>query len=254
MIESFNVPLFNQQRKIRVYLPKGYSESLQKYPVLYMHDGQNVFDDSEAIGGVSLNLHKYLDKENVELIVAAIDQNTAGSERLNEYCPWKNGDFSRKVLGYQDTTGGKGKEYIDFIVHELKPLIDAKYRTKQIETYMAGISLGGLVSTYAACRYPTIFNRIAAISSAFYRNQEEIEKLLQTSDLSYLERFYLDCGTSEAGENTKVSELFLASNETIAEKVKSKVAHVNFDIIKHDKHEYIAFKQRVPNFIKYLTS
>ncbi|PHF35221.1 esterase [Bacillus pseudomycoides] len=254
MIETFKVPLFEQERKIRVYLPNNYKETNKHYPVLFMHDGQNVFDNTEAIGGVSLDLHKYLDKNKVDIIVVAIDQNTIGEERINEYCPWENGEFSTKLLGYVSATGGKGKEYVDFIVHELKPLIDSKYRTKEAQTFMAGISLGGLISTYAACSYPNVFKRIAVISSAYYRNQEKMEELLKDSDVSTLERFYLDCGTMEAGENDEISDLFLLSNQLIYEIVKNKAIKTKFEIIEEANHNYNAFKERISKFIIFLTS
>jgi predicted alpha/beta superfamily hydrolase len=73
MLKTFKVPLLNEERTIRIYLPTTYDETNTRYPVLYMHDGQNVFDSTEAIGGVSLELHNYLDEQEVALIVVAID-------------------------------------------------------------------------------------------------------------------------------------------------------------------------------------
>lgn len=243
MLEVLTVSIFNGVRKVRIYLPEGYGTSNKRYPVLYMHDGQNVFGAEEAIGGVSLELHKYLDQTNSELIVAAIDQNTQGEERLNEYCPWKNGDFSEQVLGYKSSLGGKGREYADFIVNELKPLIDDKYRTMAAKNYMAGISLGGLNSVYAGCQYPDTFRKIAGVSSAFYPNQEEIEKLAAITPPSG--KIYLDCGTAEAGENRKMSELFLASNNAVYERLKSSGCEVEFRIIEGAGHNYTGFKDRI---------
>ncbi|WP_197206661.1 alpha/beta hydrolase-fold protein [Cytobacillus firmus] len=114
-------------------------------------------------------------------------------------------------------------------MNELKPLIDRKYKTMTGENYMAGISLGGLLSVYAGCKYPDVFKRIAGMSSAFYRNQEEIEKLAGSTPSS--EKIYLDCGTAEAGENSKISELFLESNKAVYEKLKSSGSEVELRII-----------------------
>jgi predicted alpha/beta superfamily hydrolase len=253
MLETFKVNLFGAERNIRVYLPHGYEKTSKRYPVLYMHDGQNVFDHREAIGGVSLELHEYLDKNEIDLIVVAIDLNTEGEERLNEYCPWINGEFSERLLGCKSSTGGKGDDYVEFIVNHLKPEIDYTYRTSTTDTYMTGISLGGLISIYAACRYPTIFRRVAGISTAFYRNQEEIENLIKITDLSNLDRIYLDCGTNEAGENTKVSELFLASNQVVYEIIKDKGPYTKFHIITGGEHTYKTFKSRIPEVITFLT-
>ncbi|MGG0658593.1 alpha/beta hydrolase [Rummeliibacillus pycnus] len=252
MINSFTIPILNHQRTIQVYLPKNYRDVSKRYPVLYMHDGQNVFENEDAIGGVALELNKYLEQNNLDLIIVAIDQNTYGDERINEYCPWINGQYSEKLTGEKSSLGGKGKEYVNFIVNELKPLIDRKYRTEKNQTYMAGISLGALISTYAACCYPDIFKRVASISSAFYRNQEEIEKLLKMRNLTCLERFYLDCGTMESGQNDEISKLFLSSNKAIYEILRNKNVKSRFNSIEQGEHNYKAFKERVPNFISYL--
>lgn len=248
MIESFPVSLFGEERKVRVYLPTKRKDNT--FPVLYMHDGQNVFGNEEVIGGVALELHEYLEKNEVELIVVAIDQKS--SERINEYCPWKNGEYTTKLLGKPSTEGGKGKEYAEFIVKELKPIIDSKYSTNPHETYMAGISLGALVTTYAASTYPEVFKRIAGLSSAFYRNQEEIEQLLKTADLSPLEKIYLDCGTNEGGE--KLAGPFLETNKAIFEIIKPKGMEAELRIIEGAEHNYQAFKKRMPEVISYLLS
>lgn len=246
MIESFLVSLFGEERRIRVYLPSNMKDST--YPVLYMHDGQNVFGNEEAIGGVGLELDDYLEKNDVGLIVVAIDQHSR--ERINEYCPWENGDYTTKLLGKPSSDGGKGKEYVEFIVNELKPLIDSKYNTNPSDSYMAGISLGGLVTTYAACTYPHIFKRIAGFSSGFYRNQEEIERLLKMADLAQLEKVYLDCGTKEGGE--KLAGPFLETNIAIFEIIRKKGIQAELKVIDGGEHNYQNFKKRLPNILSYL--
>jgi predicted alpha/beta superfamily hydrolase len=250
-IFSINISTFQEDRQIRVFLPKGYHIRNNKYPVLYMHDGQNVFQDEGAIGGVSLGLEDYLNEKELDVIVVGIDQNS--KERQNEYCPWKNGKYSEKIVGYKSLTGGKGKQYIDFIVHELKPHIDSKYRTMIDRTAISGISLGGLISTYAACVYPTIFKHVAVLSSAFWRNQEEIEKLLKESDLSGLESFYLDCGDKE-GNGEFINKEFLASNTAIFEILAEKLPNTKFEVIHEAEHHYRSFRERVPQLFRFLKS
>ncbi|MBM7605313.1 putative alpha/beta superfamily hydrolase [Metabacillus crassostreae] len=252
MIESFKVHMtqLNQERNIRVYLPRQYNKADKRYQVLYMHDGQNVFQSPDAIGGVSLDLENYLDENDIEIIVVAIDQNS--KERVNEYCPWENGVYSREIFGLTETTGGSGKEYVDFVVNDLKPLIDRKYRTKKDSTSIAGISLGGLISTYAACCYPQVFKKVAVLSSAFYRNQEQIEKLLIETDLSFVKGFYIDCGTAEAKKDIRISEAFLASNEKFYHILNKKHHHVIFKKHHDAEHSYNEFKKRVPKMISFI--
>jgi predicted alpha/beta superfamily hydrolase len=252
MIEKFPIFLtaFNLERQIRVYLPTNYSQEQKSYPVLYMHDGQNLFRDQDAINGTSLNLENYLDENGLEVIVVGIDTNV--DERVNEYCPWVNGEYSKKLLGKTDPSGGKGEQYVDFIVNELKPFIDQKYRTLKEQTAMAGISLGGLISTYAACRYPQIFRNVTIFSSAFYRNQEEIENLIRISDLSSIESFYLDCGTKEAFDNDFINNEFLASNKVVYNILKEKIPFAKFEILNDSEHHYRFFKSRVANLFTFL--
>lgn len=120
LLELFPIYLtpFKHERLIRVYLPKEYHQGNKRYPVVYMHDGQNIFTDQDAIGGISLNLENYLNENELDVIVVGIDQNS--QERLNEYCPWICGEYSKKILGQESLTGGKGKEYVDFIANVLK--------------------------------------------------------------------------------------------------------------------------------------
>jgi predicted alpha/beta superfamily hydrolase len=254
LLETFPIYMtsFKQDRQIRVYLPESYNQGKKKYPVLYMHDGQNVFNDMDAIGGTSIELEKYLDVNGLEIIVVGIDQNT--EDRLNEYCPWVNGEYSRKIVGQQQTSDGKGKEYVDFIVNELKPFIDKKYRTVKDHTAMAGISLGGLISVYAMCRYPGIFKNIAVFSSAFFRNQEEIERLIKESDLSLVETIYLDSGDKEAGKEEKINKEFLHSNKTIYDLLKEKVTRTEFKIITDAEHSYAFFRERKPKIFSFLNT
>lgn len=249
---SLTIKAFQQDRKIQVYLPQSYSSGTKKYPVLYMHDGQNVFQNERAIGGVSLELEKYLDKEHLDVIVVAIDQNR--EERKNEYCPWENSPYSRQFLDPETASfGGRGKHYIAFLVEELKPHIDLKYRTEKNHTAMAGISMGGLITLYAACCYPKIFKDLIIFSGAFYANQEKIMELVEITNLSSVNSLYMDCGTSESGNGTSISQKFLASNQAVYQGMKRKLSVVDFKVLEEEEHNYHSFKKRVPllfSFIK----
>lgn len=245
---------FNLERTIRVYLPTDYAETKKRYPVLYMQDGQNVFEDKDAIQGISLGLREYMDEDKLDIIVVGIDTNTEGEERKNEFCPWIDGEYSKKLIGQPSSTGGKGTAYADFIVNELKPFIDRNYRTLENSSSIAGISLGGLISTYAACRYPHVFKKVAVISSAFWRNQEEMEQLLQHTDLTTIEKFYMDCGTTEMKEDERISKGFLESNQRVFDILKDKIVDSKFVIIENAEHNYTEFRKRVPDMISFLFS
>ncbi|WP_421383482.1 alpha/beta hydrolase [Bacillus salacetis] len=253
MYEHFtvNITPLNRERTVRVYLPKGYSDKNEKrYPVLYMHDGQNLYRDEDAGYGMAWRVGDYLDDSGLDLIVVGIDCNE-GLKRLDEYGPWESSKMPEVFDASRSTIGGEGREYIEYIVHELKPLIDQKYRTNPDETSMAGSSMGGLISTYAACEYPHIFKRVASLSSAYWFNQEEIENHIRKSDLSAIERFYMDVGTAEVTE-TIDGETYERTSERVYEILKDKVENVRFDIIKGGVHNEIAWRERLPQVFGFL--
>jgi predicted alpha/beta superfamily hydrolase len=253
MFEHFrvNITPFNRERMVRVYLPKSYQEDpSRKFPVLYMHDGQNLYKDEDASYGMSWGISEFLEVSGMELIVVGIDC-ADGLQRLDEYGPWITKAMDDLLTEEKQTIGGEGKAYIDYLVHELKPMIDRKYRTKPDETSMAGSSMGGLISTYAACVYPTIFKRVASVSSAYWFNQKEIEVLIQRSDLSSIERFYLDIGTEEAsGDNDH--QLYINSSQKIYELLNNKIKDCTFEVVEGAVHNEIAWSKRVPEIFKFL--
>ncbi|MQR97265.1 alpha/beta hydrolase [Fictibacillus phosphorivorans] len=254
MLQTFKVAIEQFggiERPIRVCLPYNYKDNQEHYAVLYMHDGQNLFRDEDSSYGVSWGLADYLKTSKVPLIIVGIDCNHEGFERFNEYAPWENPTVGPELLKFEGVYGGKGKAYIEFILHTLKPLIDQKYRTKTDETLMAGSSMGGLISTYAACRYPHIFKRVASLSSAYWFNQTEIENFIEESDLSELKRFYMDIGTDE--DTSKVDAAhYIRSSEEVYEVIKKKNIDMRFEIIEGGVHHETAWRERMPKIIDYL--
>ena len=185
--ENFEIPQLGRQRRVWIYLPADYQSSKNKYPVIYMHDGQNLFDDYTASFG-KWGVDDILDKlpAQKQCIVVGIDH--GGSYRLAEYDP-----FDSKY------GSGQGKEYVDFLVKTLKPYIDNHYRTKPDarHTTVAGSSLGGLISMYAALKYPNVFGNAGIFSPAFWI-APEIYDLAQKTRLPAGSAFYFVCGDAES--------------------------------------------------------
>ncbi len=160
MDSAFYIPELQRSRRIWVYLPPEYSSSKKKYPVLYMHDGQNLFDNFTSYAG-EWGVDEYLDSifksGQKEVIVVGIDN---GPKRMNEYNPWQ----------FQDLGKGEGDLYVDFLVKNLKPSIDKNYRTLKDKpnTFIAGSSMGGLISLYAILKYPQVFGGGGIFSPAFW--------------------------------------------------------------------------------------
>jgi predicted alpha/beta superfamily hydrolase len=157
---AFFIPQLNRHRRIWIYLPASYHQSHKKYPVLYMHDGQNLFDEATS-GYGEWGVDEALDSlatGNREMIVVGIDH--GGDKRINEYSPYDMEKYGK----------GEGKEYVEFLVKTLKPFIDRHYRTskKEKDTYIAGSSMGGLISFYAILAYPNVFGAAGVFSPAFW--------------------------------------------------------------------------------------
>lgn len=250
-MEQFKVTItpFGRERTVRVYLPLDYNTSDKKYPVLYMHDGQNLFLDEDASFGTCWGIKQFLDDKGMDLIVVGIDCD--GEVRLDEYAPWPNETVGKEILNVDRVFGGEGKQYIDYIVSELKPFIDHTYRTIPEDTSMAGSSMGGLISTYAACTYPHIFKKVASVSSAYWFNQNEIEKLIAESDISAIDKFYLDIGTKEIADESR-NQRFIESSRKVYDLLKGKVVDTRFVIAEGAEHNEKAWRERVPEIFGYL--
>lgn len=164
---AFLIPQLNRVRRIWIYLPENYSATTNRYPVLYMNDGQNVFDDATSFSG-EWGVDECIDSMKNKCIVVAVDN--GAQKRINEYCPY---DFSLKTLGLSNTDSlhkGEGGLYIDFLANTLKPFIDNNYRTLKDKdnTFIAGSSMGGIISMYAVLKYPKVFGGAGVFSPAFW--------------------------------------------------------------------------------------
>jgi len=191
---TIDAPQLKASRKIWLYLPKDYATSTKKYPVIYMHDAQNLFDAKSSFMG-EWNIDEKLDSLNAQVIVVGIEN--GGDKRIEELTPYAHAKHG----------GGKADSYLDFIVKTLKPQIDQKYRTKTNakNTTIFGSSLGGLVSYYALLKYPEVFGKAGVFSPSFWFNRKEIFELThKTRKLK--SKIYFMCGDSE-GDDDMLTDL-----------------------------------------------
>ncbi|MDU0354582.1 alpha/beta hydrolase-fold protein [Paraglaciecola aquimarina] len=163
---QFAMPGLDRQRTVRLYLPPSYEKSHEKnYPVIYMHDGQNLFDQLTAYAGewqIDEALDKLAIEQGLEFIVVGIDN--GGEARMNELSPWPNERFGV----------AQGQEYMDFIVEVVKPYIDTNFRTEsdRLNTAIMGSSMGGLISHYAVHQYPDVFSKAGIFSPSYWYSQD----------------------------------------------------------------------------------
>lgn len=181
------------KRKIWVYLPSDYPLNNKKYPVLYMFDGHNLFYDKLATYGTCWGLKEYLDKEKLDIIVVGIDCNHVGNNRLNEYSPFtfKTRQFGQII--------GDGSITSKWIINELKPFIDERFQTNKTReyTFIAGSSMGGLMSFYTICNYSKYFSKALCMSSSFEFNPKECLDLVKSSKINPNTSVLLHIGTDE---------------------------------------------------------
>jgi predicted alpha/beta superfamily hydrolase len=194
-----------------IYLPPDYATSIRSYPVLYMHDGQNVFDDATSYAGewgVDESLDGLHARGDRGVIVVAVDN--GGTLRMDEYSPWRNERYG----------GGDGDAYVDFLVQTLKPYIDANFRTHadRLNTGIAGSSMGGLISLYAALKHPEVFGRAGVFSPALWFAREQIFELARAAH-GPRPRLYFVSGARE-GQMREAEGVYVRDQQRMVETLR----------------------------------
>jgi predicted alpha/beta superfamily hydrolase len=203
-VSKFHSEILPEDRVISVYLPPQYTEQEdRRFPVFYLHDGQNLFDGRTSyIAGRTWNAHTTADELSldgeIEPMILVGVANT-GLRRMAEYTPTR--DFK---MG-----GGDGQSYGRLLVEELKPLIDRTYRTLSDakNTALGGSSLGGLISLYLGFSYPEVFGKLAVMSPSLWWDQRSILRVIDLRDPKPDLRIWLDIGTGEGVRHVKDADM-----------------------------------------------
>jgi enterochelin esterase-like enzyme len=192
-------------RRLIVYVPPGYEKDTERrYPVLYLQDGQNVFDGETAyVHGQEWFVdetaeHLIATGEIEPLIVVAIDN--SGERRIDEYTPTVDQGLSR---------GGEADEYLDHLISEIKRFIDGEFRTSRTadDTAIGGSSLGGLLALYAGLRHPEIFGKLAIMSPSVWWDDAVILRRVKEMGYETSQKIWLDIGTEEGSVVEEVRKL-----------------------------------------------
>jgi predicted alpha/beta superfamily hydrolase len=195
--------ILGNRRDILVYLPPGYrSDRRRRYPVLYMHDGQNVFDAATAFAGVEWGVdetaERLIDEGLIEpLIVVAVAN--MGERRIDEYAPTRGVIDARARK--KKRSRGLARQYGEFLMEELKPFIDKRYRTRPETEFtgLGGSSLGGLVTLAIGILYSHAFTRLIVMSPSIWWDDFAIYRLVDSIEQKPPLRIWLDTGTNEPG-------------------------------------------------------
>ena len=247
MIKRFkvNVPLPNgeEERNAYIYLPKSYYLTKKKrYPVVYMFDGHNVFFDSDATFGKSWGMGEYMDRTKTQLIIAAVECNhSPDNGRLEEYSPYS---FVDAELGPIE---GHGKDTMEWFIHVFKHEIDSTYRTlpDRAHTFIAGSSMGGLMSIYALLEYNSVFSRGAALSPSLWTTSEKLMDLATHTALDSNTVLYMDYGSEEFGNHSGQREIF----GDFASLLIWRQVELNCRIVPGGTHCEASWERQIPYFM-----
>ena len=195
MVMKFERPFppAGENRWIHLYLPDDYDSSQERYPVIYMFDGHNLYFDSEATFGKSLGMKDFLDHWGKKFIVVGIACAQDDLQRVHEYCPYH---IHSAIYG---ELWGRGDATVDWIVYDLKPWIDQHYRTWPFReaTAIAGYSMGGMMSLFSVLRHNRFFSKAAVISPALLPAMDAFREEIRNDALSPDTRICFTWGTAE---------------------------------------------------------
>ena len=244
---AFFIPQLNRYRRVWIYLPASYNSSKQKYPVIYLQDGQNIFDDKTSFAG-EWGIDEAMDtlgKRVGETIVIAIDN--GGEKRLSEYAPFDFAIPSSENAATRQTIKSEGDQYVNFLVKDLMPFINKRYRTKKCRrhTAIAGSSMGALISFYALVTYPKKFGSAGVFSPSFWAAPELKNEIIKRGK-KVKGKIYLYAGKMEGeGMVTGILDMF----NTLHQHTKTKTTTV---IRAEGKHHELSWREEFPVFYRWL--
>jgi predicted alpha/beta superfamily hydrolase len=200
LLAAFHSDALANSRDVLVYLPPGYEDDPgRRYPVLYLHDGQNLFDTSTSFAGTEWGVDETAerlvhDRRIAPPIIVAI--NHAGAQRADEFAPTR--DVHRHA-------GGHAHHYARFVVDELKPWVDRTFRTHHEARYTAlgGSSLGGLVTLHIGLEYPEVFGALAVLSPSIWWDRRAVLERVESLSTRLPWRIWLDVGTAEGRDTVR---------------------------------------------------
>lgn len=232
---DLEAPQLKTFKKIWVYLPKAYAEQTQSYPVIYMHDAQNLFDAATSYAG-EWNVDETLDSLKMNVIVIGIEH--GNEKRLDELTPYK----------HEKHGGGNADAYLDFIVNTLKPYVDKTYRTQTnaANTTIFGSSLGGLVSYYAILKHPEIFGKAGIFSPSFWYTDDIYTLTEKTPTINA--KLYFLCGDSESED--MVSDFTRMT--ALVEKRITKKSSLKQVIVKGGKHNEKLWRENFGEAVRWI--
>ncbi len=246
-----NITPLNKDRNVYVYLPVDYEKNTEKYDVVYMHDAQNVLYDEKSYGGVSWGImRKFNNPGQKQAIFVCIDH---GSDyRISEYSVIEHSDYLKDFIKENSMpTDIQGESYMEWLVDELIPFINKKYRTKtnKENTSIIGASMGGVISMYGICKYPEVFGNAGVLSPAFWSEGEKYYDFIENS--KGLHKVYMSVGTEENGIGK--SEMYVNDAIRVSNIIATKTDFM-FRVVRGGKHNEIEWDKLMPEILNFFNN
>lgn len=245
---AFYMPQLDRHRKIWIYLPEDYETSGKRYPVLYMQDGQHLFDEATSvgrIGPIEWGVDEVIDTAKEKCIVVAVNHQTDYSDRVPEY-------YFQPSTDYPDV---EGPQYMDFIVKTLKPYIDGHYRTlaDKAHTGLAGSSMGGLITFYGGLNHPDVFGTLGVFSPSIWLDHGNIEnELTSLTNIAniHTQRYYFYAGMSE--NRLKPDSTFVHMGDDVQRAIgllrKAADPEIELSVREDGRHGALYWREAFPAF------
>ena len=238
--DEFEIPQLNRKRKIWALLPHDYQTTSENYPVMYLQDAQNLFNENAEFGNweIDKKLAVMSEYKIGKIIVIAIEH--AEANRIKEF------NVGNTILG-----NGEGKKYIRFITDTLKPFIDKQFRTKSDREFtgIGGSSMGGLVSIFSGLMYPEVYGKLMIFSPSLW-----VVPKMDFSKIDYSEpdktKIYLYAGGDESAtmiDHVKKFKNNMTNNDSVDDKMK-----INLSINEQGKHNETFWSDEFPKAIEWL--
>ena len=245
---SITIPELTEKttRNAYIYVPDEAKKDPDfRYPVLYMFDGHNVFFDKDATYGKSWGMADFVKETRLPLIIAAVEcSHEPNNGRLSEYSPFT---FENKDLG---RIQGRGKITMEWMVNTFKPFIDKRYPTlpDREHTFIAGSSMGGLMSLYAVMEYNHVFSRAAALSPSIWFATGQLDHMLCNAPIAPDTVIYMDYGSRELPFHSNMKRQF----SKVAMRLLERGVLLDCRIVPDGNHNEASWEQQIPFFINTL--
>ena len=242
---QFRSSFLPARRDVIVALPPDYAATTRRYPVLYLHDGQNLFDGEtsfvkDRIWDVHTTVDRLVAEGAIEPLIVVGVYNT-GVDRMEEYTPMRDPNLG----------GGNAKLYGRLLVEELKPWVDAHYRTLDgpSHTGVGGSSLGGLVSLYLGLSWPNVFGRLAVLSPSIWWGRGGMLQYVRNMHPEPRPRIWLDVGLAEG---PTMLERCNALHRLLQRGGWKEGTDLRYLRVPDGRHDELAWAGRVEPFLRFL--